>query len=168
MAEGEAKPDWTGWLFGAGAAAQIAACYGTAYWFAQRLLGGEGFKGVLAGTLGSLFVLLILAAAFSTFIEKFPAEKRETFNRAGIAALLLLVAGFAWKFTLPTLRSDPSTYYYGTATGTYSVTYTDGRKETRSGADLGGEKWDWAVGLYLSSTYALAAGAVLLLSRRIR
>ena len=110
MTEATPKPDRSGLSISAAAVGQLLACYLIAYGVSKRVMGGQGFEGILAGTLGSLFGFLILGAIFSTSIEKLPAEKRATLNRAGIGAMLALVAAFAWFFTIPTMQKKAGTY----------------------------------------------------------
>lgn len=158
--------DRGGWLIAAALLAQLAACYGVVYKTSGRLLGGEGFKGVLAGTLGAGFVLVLLGAAVLAATEKASAAAKTRYSRLGAAALLLAALGFSWAVALPVLRHDPETYYYGSATASYAVTYGDGRTETKSGAELGVEKWEWAVAWRLSAALVLWAAGLYRLARR--
>ncbi|MBI3550557.1 MAG: hypothetical protein HY078_16085 [Elusimicrobia bacterium] len=165
---GENPSDKTGAWIAGGAVAQLLLCFGIVFKTTGHILGGEGFKGILAGTLGSLFGAVVLGAAVSAAAEKLPAESRPKANLAAGALLVLLTALFAWRVAIPTLRHDPATYYYGSASMQYRVTYSSGKKETHSGAELGERKWGWAVGLYLSSTIALGAVGLFTLYRAIK
>ena len=162
------RSDWSGTLFTAGLVLYFGVFYGLVYWKTGRLMGGEGFKGILAGTLGCGFAILLLSAALATAVEKLAAPLKARLQMAALCALGAGALFFGWYFAAQTLRQDPSTYYYGTATGQYQVTYTSGKTETKSGAELGGDKWDWDVGLYLSITLTSAAAALWGLLKRTR
>lgn len=160
--------DRSGWWLVAGLLGQLLACYAVVYKVSGRIMLGDGFKGIFAGTVGSLFALLLLVAGVTVTTEKSTAAVRARIRLGGSVALLAAVAAFGWFVTLPVLRHDPSTYYYGSATATYDVTYSSGKTEQRSGASLGEEKWDWAVALRLSATLALGAAALFLIGGALR
>ena len=151
MAEPGKQRDWTKlWVF-LGLAAYVCVCVGGIYLLTGEIVGEKGFKGLLAGSLGTLFGFLILGAFASSVLDRW---KEQPFKRAWASILvsglfLALVLGFTWRFTKPVLHARPERYFAPPDTQ-YEVTYTSGKKEMKTGAQLGEESWSWDVGLYFS------------------
>lgn len=154
------------YLFVAGAIFYVAFCYGLIYKISGNILGESGFKGILAGTLIGGFGGIILGAVSLSLAEKASPERRPKILAAGDIALLLISGLLAWFLAIPTLKQEATTYYYGSATTTYEVTYNSGKVEHKSGAELGEDKWDWAAALYLTLCLSTAAIALSSLLRR--
>ncbi|MBI3828849.1 MAG: hypothetical protein HY291_04990 [Planctomycetes bacterium] len=144
--------NYTGlWVF-LGLLCYAVACIGGIYLITGELVGEKGFKAILAGSIGSLFGMLLLGALVSSLVlDRF---KDNSVRRARVAAILsavfvLAVAYFAWSEFLPLAKRNPASFY-GAPDSRYEVTFTSGAKEIRSGAQLGMDEWSWWVGFYFS------------------
>ena len=143
----DAKPAWP---FVVGLVCYLSFFIGGVFFLKGVLLGEEGLKGIMAGSLIGLAVFAVLNGMADALVKKRAASGSAP-ARLEIGkglALLAVSAAFAWAMVRPLLKADPSTYYYGTATGQYEVTYGSGRVEKHSGAELGEKKWGWAIGIY--------------------
>ena len=151
MAEQAEGRNWTTlWVF-LGIAGYIAACVGGIYLLTGEIVGEKGFKGLLAGSIGSAFGAIILGAIASSILDRWkeaPA-KRAWLSLAVTGVFLACIVAFGWRFTWPVLHAHPERYYAPPDTR-YEVTYTSGKKEMKTGAQLGMESWSWDVGLYFS------------------
>lgn len=148
----EGKSSYTGlWVF-LGLAGYVTACVGGIYLLTGEIVAESGFKALVAGTLGSLFAILILGALASALIlDRFKSDPAGR-ARAAMAlsgVLLLAVASFAWFEFQPLAARNPSSFY-GAPQARYEVTFASGAQEIRTGAQLGTEEWSWWVGFYFS------------------
>ncbi len=148
----EGKSRFTGlWVF-LGLAGYVTACIGGIYLLTGEIVAENGFKALVAGTLGSLFAILILGGLASTLIlDRFKSDPAGR-ARAAMAlsgVLLLAVASFACFEFQPLAARNPSTFY-GAPQARYKVTFTSGAQEIRTGAQLGSEEWGWWMGFYFS------------------
>ena len=167
--------NYTGmWVF-LGLTGYVVICIGGIYLISGEIVSGNGFKAILAGSIGSLFAVLILGAFVSSLVlDRF---KNNPVRRAQAAAILstafvCAVAFFTWYEFLPLAKRNPASFY-GAPDSSYEVTFTSGAKETRSGAQLGREEWSWWVGFYFSIVLVNGAlglwmlGSSLMAGRRI-
>ena len=73
-------------------------------------------------------------------------------------------SAFVCLLLVPLLRRDPRAYY-GNPDSEYEVRYSSGRVETKSGAEIGVEKWNEDVGLYVGASLSWGLLALCLLGR---
>ena len=163
------KPDRGGLVIITGIVACLAACGAAIYFVKGIIIGGSGFKGILLGTLvgwGAAFLLTALVE----LPKKSMASARAQAGLDTIRSLLMLlgVAAFAYLVLIPIFKADPTSYYYGAPTAQYKVTYSSGREETRSGAELATEKWEFRTGAYLASSLVFAAMTLASLGQSFR
>jgi hypothetical protein len=130
--------------------------FALAYLLSGRFLSGKGVNWALGVGIAAGLVSLLICGA----LEKIPAL------RLG-APVLLLVAGAVcfWMLALPVLRHPDTNYGYS---GTYQVTYSDGRTESVDAAVLNEQEWSKRAGGYLALSLAPACVALGTLAGSLR
>lgn len=163
------KPDRGGLVILIGIVACVAVCGAAIYFVKGIIVGGSGIKGMLLGTLlGGMAALLLGALGELPKKNLASARAKAGVDLARSLLMLGLVAAFAYWVLLPILRRDPASYYYGAPLAQYRVTYSSGREEIRSGAELAMEKWEFRAGAYLSASLVFATVTLAGLAQSLR
>ncbi|HYX69313.1 MAG TPA: hypothetical protein VE825_09285 [Terriglobales bacterium] len=129
---------------------------GLTYLLSGRFLSGKGVSWAMGVGIGAGIACLLVTG----ILEKVKAPS------LAAPVLLLIGAGAAfWFLALPVLRHPDTNYGYS---GTYQVTYSDGRTETMDGAVLNEQEWSKRAGGYMALALAPACFAVGVLAGSLR
>lgn len=163
------KSDRGGLVILIGIVACLAVCGAAIYFVKGIIIGGSGFKGILLGTLVGWGAAFLLTALVELPKKSMPSARAKAGLDVGRALVMLgLAVVFVFLFLIPIFRADPTSYYYGAPTAEYRVTYSSGREETRSGAELATEKWEFRAGAYLSASLVFATVTLAGLAQTLR
>lgn len=163
------KSDRGGLVILIGIVASLAVGGGIIYFVKGFLVGGSGIKGMLLGTLlGGMAALLLGVLGELPKKNLSSARTKAGVDLARSLLMLGLVAAFAYWVLIPILRRDPASYYYGAPLAQYRVTYSSGREDIRSGAELAMEKWEFRTGVYLSVSLVFATVTLAGLAQTLR
>lgn len=132
------------------------AVLGLTYLLSGRILDGTGVGWAMGVGLAAGLASLILCGLL---------EKVSALRKAAPLIVLLVGALCFWRLALPVLRHPDTNYGYS---GTYQVTYSDGRTETVDSSALNEEQWSKRAGGYLALALAPACVALGILADSLR
>lgn len=160
--------DKGGYFLLIGILSSFALCGGIIFFFKGIIIGGSGMKGILLGTLGGGIGILILSAAGEALSERLfsTARAKRGLDLVKYLLLLALISSFVYYLLIPTFRRSPTEYGYA-RDAQYEITYSSGKRETKTGAELSLEKWEYQAGLYLALTLVATAVWLVGLSMRV-